>query len=405
MSSSQSSNPSPEQNAPRHRYAVWTVLVVLIIVGVALYRRHASFAAAPKSNAASTSAISVGVTEVRKRDVPYYLTGLGTVTAFNTVTVHTRVDGQIMQVHFQEGQFVHQGDVLVEIDPRPFQVALEQAEGQLAKDQASQTDAKVDLARYQQLFQAGVIARQQLDAQVATVGQFDGAIKSDQAAIDSAKLQLTYCRITSPIEGRVGLRLVDPGNIVHAADATGMIVITQVEPIAVIFTMPEDVLPQVVAQMKGRQLTVEAYSRDNNYKIADGRLLTIDNQIDPTTGTIKLKAQFENRDLSLWPNQFVNARLLLSVRQNATVIPTAAVQTGAQGPYVYVVASDNRATVRPIQVDFSEGNFSVIREALSPGEQVVVDGADKLQPDAPVVPHPSNVTSSTESKPAPEPHP
>lgn len=404
MSSTQPSNPTSETSGPRHHYGVWIVLIVLIIIGVVVYRMHVS-AASSKGKDAGTSTISVGVTDVRKRDVPYYLTGLGTVTAFNTVTVHTRVDGQIMQVHFREGQFVHKGDVLIEIDPRPYQVALEQAEGQLAKDVASQNDAKVDLGRYQQLWQEGVIARQQLDTQQATVGQYDGAIKSDQAAIDNQKLQLTYCRITSPIDGRVGLRLVDPGNIVHATDANGMIVITQVQPIAVIFTLPEDVLPQVVAQMKGRQLTVEAYSRDNDAKIAQGALLTIDNQIDPTTGTIKLKAQFDNRDLSLWPNQFVNARLLLSVRQNATVIPTAAIQSGAQGPFVYVVGSAKKAEVRPIQVDFAEGNISVIRQGLKPGEQIVVDGADKLQADAAVTPHESNLTGAPTSNATPEMHP
>jgi len=404
MSSSQSSIPAGEKG-PRRHYAVWIVAALLLVIGVVIYRVRSSSAAASKSKDAYTSAISVGVTEVRKRDVPYYLTGLGNVTAFNTVTAHTRVDGQIMQVLFREGQFVHQGDVLVEIDPRPYQVALEQAEGQLAKDVAAQNDAKVDLARYQQLWQEGVIARQQLDTQQATVGQYDGAIKSDQAAIDNEKLQLTYCRITSPIDGRVGLRLVDPGNIVHAADTGGMIVITQVQPIAVIFTLPEDVLPQVAAQMKVGELTVEAYSRDNDTKIAQGKLLTIDNQIDQTTGTIRLKAQFDNHDLSLWPNQFVNARVLLNVRQNATVIPTAGIQSGAQGPFVYVIGSDRKAEVRPIQVDFAEGNISVIKQGLKPDEQIVVDGADKLQADALVTPHESNVTGTPASNAAPEMHP
>lgn len=404
MSSNQPSSPAPEHTASRHHYGVWIVLIVLIIIGVVVYRMHVS-AASSKGKDTGTAPISVGVTEARKRDVPYYLTGLGTVTAFNTVTVHTRVDGQIMQVSFREGQFVHQGDVLVEIDPRPYQVALEQAEGQLAKDLASQNDAKVDLSRYQTLWQEGVIPRQQLDSQQATVGQYDGAIKSDQAAIDNEKLQLTYCHITSPIDGRVGLRLVDPGNIVHATDTNGMIVITQVQPIAVIFTLPEDVLPQVAAQMRVGALTVEAYSRDNNAKIAQGVLLTIDNQIDPTTGTIKLKAQFDNHDLSLWPNQFVNARVLLSVRQNATVIPTAGIQSGAQGPFVFVVGSDKKAKVRPIQVDFAEGNISVVRQGLNPGEQIVVDGADKLQADSPVTPHESNVTGTPASNAPPEMHP
>lgn len=398
-------NPSPEVTPRGHHYWAWVLVILLIAAAVIFYRMHASSAAASKSKDASTSSVSVGVITVQKRDVPYYVTGLGSVTAFNTVTVHTRVDGQIMQVHFTEGQFVHAGDVLVEIDPRPYQVALAQAEGQLAKDVASQNDAKVDLARYQQLWQEGVIARQQLDTQAATVGQFDGAIKSDQAAIDNQKLQLIYCRITSPIDGRVGLRLVDSGNIVHAADTNGMLVITQVQPIAVIFTLPEDELPQVVAEMKKRPLDVEAYGRDDNTKLADGKLLTLDNQIDQTTGTIKLKSQFDNRDLSLWPNQFVNARLFLNVRKDATVISSAAIQSGAQGPFVYAIDSENKAQVRSIQVDFAEGNISVIRQGLNPGEQIVVDGADKLQSGATVTTHPSNLNNAPASNSTPELHP
>jgi membrane fusion protein, multidrug efflux system len=383
---------SPEgQGKKKHHYWAWIVVVLLLILGVVAYRMHASSQAAVKSKDAAVPTVSVGVTAVRKRDVPYYVTGLGSVTAYNTVTVHSRVDGQIMKVDFTEGQFVREGDVLAEIDPRPYQVALAQAEGQLAKDTASQTDARVDLNRYQQLWQEGVVARQQLDSQQATVGQFDGAIKSDQAAIDNEKLELVYSRITSPINGRVGLRLVDPGNIVHAADTNGILVITQVQPIAVVFTLPEDGLPQVVAEMKKRPLVVEAYSRDDNTKLAEGKLLTLDNQIDQTTGTIKLKSEFENKDLSLWPNQFVNARLFLNVRKDAIVIPTAAIQAGAQGPFVYVVGSDAEAQVRPIQVEFAEGNISVIRQGLNEGEQIVVDGADKLQSGANVTTHESDV--------------
>jgi membrane fusion protein, multidrug efflux system len=404
--SSQVSPSNPNTSRPRSHLGVWIVIIVLVILAVVAYRLHSSSVAASKSKDPSNAAISVGVSAVQKRDVPYFLTGLGTVTALNTVTLHSRVDGQIMAVFFREGQFVHKGDVLAEIDTRPFQVALEQAEGQLAKDVATQNNAKTDLSRYQQLWQAGVIPRQQLDSQQATVSQFDGAIKSDQAAIDNQKLQLTYCRITSPIDGRVGLRLVDAGNIVHASDTNGMIVITQVEPIAVVFTLPEDTLPQVVAQMKGsRQLAVEAYSRDNDTMIAEGRLLTIDNQIDPTTGTIKLKAQFDNRGLALWPNQFVNARLLINVRQNALVIPTAAVQSGTQGPFVYVLGSDNKVQVRSVQVDFAQGNISVVRQGVTPGEQIVVDGADKLQSDAAVTPHPASLNATPSANSAPDLHP
>jgi membrane fusion protein, multidrug efflux system len=398
-------NPPGDRNdPPRHRRWVWVVMVLLIAGGIVLYRMHSSSEAASKKDP-SNQTVSVGVTTVQQRDVPFYLTGLGSVTAYNTVTVHTRVDGQIMRVLFKEGQFVHAGDVLIEIDPRPYQVALDQAQGQLAKDIASQNDARVDLNRYQTLWQQGVVPRQQLDTQQATVGQFDGAIQSDKAQIDSAKLNLTYSRITSPINGRVGLRLVDPGNIVHATDTNGMLVITQIQPIAVVFTLPEDNLPQVVAQMKSGQLGVQAYSRDDNTKLADGKLLTIDNQIDQTTGTVKLKSEFDNHDSSLWPNQFVNLRLFLSVRKGAIVIPSAVIQVGTQGSFAYVIDSDNKAEVRPIQADFSEGNISVIRQGLKAGEQVVVDGADKLQAGAAVTTHQSNPATAPATNSATESHP
>jgi membrane fusion protein, multidrug efflux system len=385
------SGPLHDEDAkPRHHYGIWIVLILLVAAGLVFYRLRSSSEAASKKDSGNQT-ISVGVVSVQQRDVPYYLTGLGTVTAFNTVTLHTRVDGQIMQVFFKEGQFVHAGDLLIQIDPRPYQVALDQAEGQLAKDEASQNDAKVDLSRYQTLWQEGVVARQQLDTQQATVGQYDGAIKSDEAQIDSAKLNLTYCRITSPINGRVGLRLVDPGNIVHATDTNGMLVITQVQPIAVDFTLPEENLPEVVAEMRNRQLVVDAYSSDGKTKLSDGKLLTLDNEIDPTTGTIKLKSEFANANMSLWPNQFVNTRLFLSVKKGAVVVPSATIQTGAQGPFVYVIGSDNKAEVRQVQADFSEGNISVIRQGLKPGEVVVVDGADKLQSGSTVTPHQSAV--------------
>ncbi len=376
----------------------WIVLLVLIVGAIIAYQLHSRSQAASK-DPTTPQPLSVGVTTVEQKDMPYYLSGLGSVTAFNTVTVHTRVDGQLMTVNFKEGQFVRVGDVLAEIDPRPYQVALDQAQGQLAKDIASQNDARVDLNRYQQLWQAGVIARQQLDSQQATVGQFDGAIQSDKAQIDNEKLQLVYCRITSPINGRVGLRLVDPGNIVHAADTNGMLVITQVQPVAVIFTLPEDNLPEVISVMKKRELTVEAYGRDNKMLLATGKLLTPDNQIDQTTGTLRFKSQFDNADTSLWPNQFVNIRLYLDVRKNAIVVSSAAIQKGAQGSFVYVVDSKNDAQVRPVQVDFTEGNVSVMSQGLNKGEQVVVDGADKLQAGAPVTPHQSSTRSAAANSP------
>jgi multidrug efflux system membrane fusion protein len=386
-------------NVPRKRRWVWpTIMIVLIAGSIFVYRARGRSAAAKGPSA--PPAFSVSVTQVQTRDMPFYLTGLGSVTAFNTVTVKTRVDGQIVKVNFKEGQFVKEGDLLIEIDPRPYQVALDQANGQYAKDLASQNDAKIDLNRYQTLWQEGVAPRQQLDSQQAMVGQFDGALQADQAQINSAKLNLTYSKITSPISGRVGLRLVDPGNIVHAVDTTGMLVITQVQPIAVIFTLPEDNLLQVIAEMRNRQLTVEAYSRDNKTKIADGNLQTIDNQIDQTTGTVKLKSVFPNNDNSLWPNQFVNIRLFLSTKKGAIVVPSAAIQKGSQGDFVYVVKSDSTADVRPIQEDFIEGNTAVITKGLAPGEQVVIDGQDKLQAGAKVNANPVS-PARTQQSPSP----
>lgn len=375
---------------PRKRRWVWVaLLIILAVVGILWYRSRQAAQAAAQARNAQPAAISVAVAAVQKRDIPYYITGLGSVLAYNTVTVKTRVDGQIMRVNFKEGQFVKEGDVLVEIDPRPFQVALEQAQGQLAKDIASQNDAKIDLNRYTQLWQEGVIPRQQLDTQQATVGQFDGAIQADKAAIDTQKLQLTYAKVTAPISGRVGLRLVDPGNIVHATDTTGMIVITQIQPITVVFTIPEDNLPEVTAQTKKGQLNVDAYSRDDKIKLATGKLLTIDNQIDQTTGTIKLKAVFDNKDASLWPNQFVNIRLFLTVKKDADVVSSATLQRGTQGTFVYVVDQNSQAQVRDVAVDFIEGNIAVIKQGLNPGEQVVVEGQDKLQGGAKVTARPA----------------
>ncbi len=392
------------ENEPKGHGWVWVLLVLIVVAAVITYRMRSRGETGTK-NASGDQLVSVGVAAVRRADMPYYLTGLGSVTAFNTVTVRTRVDGQIMKIYFQEGQFVRAGDPLLEIDPRPYQVALDQAEGQLAKDVATQKDAQIDLGRYQQLWQEGVIPRQQVDTQQALVGQYDGAIQSDKAQIENAKLQLSYCHIVSPIDGRIGLRLVDPGNIVHATDTNGMLVITQVKPIAVIFTLPEDDLPQVVSEMHRQTLSVEAYSRDDNTKLASGKLLTLDNQIDQTTGTIRLKSQFDNDNLMLWPNQFVNVRLYLSVRRGAIVVPSAAVQKGTQGAFVYIVGSDNKADVQPVQVDFSEGNVSAIREGLRVGEQVVIDGADKLQPGAAVVPHAINPNQAAGGNASSELHP
>jgi len=315
----------------------------------------------------------------RRGDMPVYLPGLGSVTAFNTVTVRSRVDGQIMKIAFTEGQLVKEGDLLIEIDPRPFQVMLEQAEATKARDVALLQNALVDQERYKVLFGQEAIPKQQLDTQLATVAQYQATIKSDQAAIDNAKLQLIYCKITSPLTGRIGLRLVDQGNIIHATDVNGLVVITQLQPIAVIFNIAEDSLPAVRKKMQTETLHIDAYDRDLKKKLAQGKLLTIDNQIDQSTGTVRFKGQFENEDNALFPNQFVNARLLLDMRRNAVIIPTAAIQHSAQSTFVYVVKADNTAEVRTVVSTLTEGDEAAVDSGLEPGENVVIDGVDKLQ--------------------------
>jgi len=324
--------------------------------------------------------VPVVVSTATRGDLPVFFNGLGTVTAYNTVTVRSRVDGQIVKINFTEGQMVHEGESLVEIDPRPFQVQLEQAEGQLAKDQAQLRDAQVDFDRYQQLFKAGVIPKQQVDTQTAQVGQFTGSIKADQAAIDNAKLQIAYSHITAPISGRVGLRLIDVGNIVHATDTGGLVVITQLQPIAVIFSLPQDQLAGVIAKLHGSgPLPVEAYDRDDTTKIATGKLLTIDNQIDTTTGTYKLKAVFNNEKDNLFPNQFVNVHLLVDTKRNVTIVPATAIARGPQGTYVYLTQKDSRVKIQPVTVTLNSGNSVAIGKGLRAGDTVVIDGQDKLQ--------------------------
>lgn len=360
--------------------------------------------------ASGPRAVSVAVAPVLKQDIPVYLSGLGSVTAFNTANIKSRVDGQIMKVNVREGQEVHQGELLLEIDSRPYQVQLEQMQAQLFKDQASLRDAKLNLERYVALIPSGSIAQQQVDTQKALVDQLDGTVRNDQAQIDSAKLNITYCHITAPFNGRVGLRQVDPGNIVHASDTNPMLILTQLQPIAVIFTLPEDVLPKVAEQMKKRTLEVDAFSRDDQTKLASGKLLTIDNQIDPATGTAKLKAVFANEDHKLWPNQFVNADLLVETRKNSTVLPTAAILRGPQGTYVYSVHPDKTVEDKLVTVALTQGDTTIVTSGVSPGDTVVTDGQDKLQRGSRIEPRagaPSHGTSmgpvtGAVSRPSPE---
>jgi multidrug efflux system membrane fusion protein len=341
-----------------------------------------------KAQAAGPRAVSVAVATVQRQDVPVYQVGLGSVTAFYTANIKSRVDGQIMRVNFQEGQIVKEGDLLILIDPRPYQVQLEQMQAQLFKDQATLRDAKLNLQRYTTLIPSGSIAQQQVDTQQSLADQLDGQVRTDQAQIDNAKLQIVYCNITAPFTGRVGLRQVDPGNIVHAADTNPMLILTQLQPIAVIFTLPEDELPTVALHMKNSTLAVEAYSRDNVTKLATGKLQTIDNQIDPTTGTAKLKAVFDNKDEALFPNQFVNIHLVLENRPNALVVPSAAIQSGVQGTFVWTTENDSNghtvAKIQPVKIALAEGQSTILDSGPPAGTNVVVDGADRLRPGQPV---------------------
>ena len=352
-------------------------VVLLVIVLASSCGKDSS-----KSNvrAATNQSVSVAVTPALRHDMPVYINGLGSVTPLNEVNIRARVDGQLAEVAFKEGQHVNKGDLLAVIDPRPFEVALSQAQAQLFRDQAQLRDAQLNYQRFKDLLeQSGAISQQQVDTQRATMDQLEGAVRSDQAAIDNAKLNLTYCHITSPIPGRVGLRLVDPGNMVHATDANPLLVVTQLQPITVVFTLPEDQLPGVARRLRQGALEADVYSRDDRTKMAAGKLLTIDNQIDQTTGTGKLKAIFDNKDDALWPNQFVNVHLLLDVVKNAVVVPAAAVQRGQQGTYVFVMKQDKTVEVRPITVNISQNNLTSIKNGLNANEIVVTDGQDKLQ--------------------------
>jgi membrane fusion protein, multidrug efflux system len=407
-SSTTSFTPGSQAGAKSHWW-VWVLLLVIVAGGYWYYRGRNSQADAAAAGgkgpggagmgAPGSFVVPVVVATAAKGDLPVFLNGLGNVTAFNTVTVRSRVDGQIVKINFVEGQNVSAGQALVEIDPRPYQVQLEQAEGQLAKDQAQLKDVQVDYERFKLLFKEGVIPRQQLDTQQAQVGTFEGAIKADNATIDNAKLQIMYSHITAPISGRVGLRLVDMGNMVHATDTNGLLVITQLQPIATLFSLPQDQLPQVMARMKkGAPISVEAYDRDNTTKLATGKLLTIDNQIDTTTGTYKLKAVFDNAKNELFPNQFVNVHLLVDTKKNVVLVPTTAILRGPQGTYVFAVGADNKVKIHIVTLAESNGNITGVSSGLNSGDVVVTDGQDKLQDGSKVEPRQSSVPAAAAAK-------
>jgi len=367
------------------------VLVVLLaiggFIGWRIYSNRQETAAAAQKSAASVSRpIPVLAADVQQKTMPIFLNALGTVTAYNTVTVRSRVDGQIVKVNFKEGQQVKKGELLVQIDPDPYAAAVELAQGQYTKDEAAVTMGKAESSRYGALYDAGVVSQESQQTQESIYGQAQGSLKADSAAIHAAKVNLAYTRITSPIDGQVGLRQVDVGNIVHAADTNGLVVVTQLHPIAVIFTVPEDQLPLILQKLHSKEpLKVEAYDRSMQTKLATGTLLTVDNEIDPTTGTDKLKAVFPNKDNTLFPNQFVNIRLFLEDRPNVLVIPASALQMGNTGNFVYVVKKDNTVEVRNLPKPITQGSLLLLDSGVKPGEKVVVDGQEKIHAGSKVI--------------------
>ncbi|HYR73283.1 MAG TPA: MdtA/MuxA family multidrug efflux RND transporter periplasmic adaptor subunit [Candidatus Acidoferrum sp.] len=363
----------------RRFWVICLILVGLLVAG-AYYAVARPKRVQPAAPAAGPRPVPVVTVAARSGDLGVYLTGLGSVTPLSIVTVRSRVDGQLMRTLFQEGQIVRAGDLLAEIDPRPFETQLTQAEAQLAKDEAALSNARMDLERYRTLVKGGFIPQQQMDTQASAVAQLAASIKADQGQIDSIRLQLTYTRINAPITGRAGLRLVDPGNMIHANDAGGLVVLAQVEPIAVVFTIPQDNLPPVLARQRaGGPIPVDAFDREGRTKLATGILVAVDNQIDAGTGTVKLKASFVNGDGSLFPNQFVNARILVDSLRGAVLVPNEAIQRGAQGLFVYVVKPDKTVELRKVTPGPSEGGVTAVREGVAAGDALIVDGADRVQ--------------------------
>jgi multidrug efflux system membrane fusion protein len=381
---------SPKRRSTTRRW-LWVSVLVLLAAGAWYLRpRVAAIFASPTVPAKAgkkggSGVIPVVAAKAKSGNIGVYITGLGSVTPIFTVTIKSRVDGQLMKVNYKEGDLVHEGDLLVEIDPRPYQVQLEQAEGQQARDQATLDNARVDLDRYQKLLAQNAIPEQQLATQKAAVAQAEGVVKSDQGQIDSAKLNLVYCTIKAPITGKVGLRLVDPGNIVHATDANGLVVITQIQPISVIFTVAEDDLPVVLRKLAaGQHLKADAFDRANTTKIGTGTLATVDNQIDPTTGSLRLRANFDNSANQLFPNQFVNVRLLVEEKSGVTLVPSAVIQRTTTSTYVYAVNDNRTVSVRQVTTGATEGDNVEITSGIAPGDVLVMTGVDKLLEGSPV---------------------
>src|SRR5689334_2836038 len=389
----------PVRKRSRRPWVMLVILMILVLTGFFLFQRRKQSGIAVVKAANAPPGVSITTAVVQEGSIGVYLNALGSVAPLQTVIVKSRVDGQLLRVNYREGQMVKQGDVLAEIDPRPFQAALTQAQGVLDRDKALLENANVDLARYQLAYSKNAIPKQQLDTQVATVHQLEGTVKNDQGQIETAKVQLGYTQITSPISGRVGLRLVDPGNIVHASDTNGMLVITQLQPISVLFSVAEDYLPQIREQLRrGNRLVVDAFDRTQQTKLSFGVLLTFDNEIDTTTGTIKLKATFPNPDSALFPNQFVNARLLLDTQHNVILTPNAAIQRNAQEAFVYVVKPDQTVAMTSVTPGTTDGNVTAV-EGLNAGDVVAVDGFDKLQNGVKVVVRGANGPSGASGSP------
>jgi multidrug efflux system membrane fusion protein len=376
----------------RHRLWIWILLLLVLLAAGGYYywskREAAKAAQSAAKKIANAPGAPVDAAKAVKGNIGVYVTGLGAVTPIYTVTVHSRVDGQLMQVLYKEGDLVKQGDKLAEIDPRPYQAMLTQYEGQLIRDQALLDNARIDQARYETLLKQNAVPEQQLATQIALVKQDEGIVKNDQGLIEGVKVDLVYCNITAPITGRIGLRLVDPGNIVQTTDSTGLLVITQIQPISVIFTIAEDQLPVIYQKMNaGQKLPVDAFDRDGKKKLASGTLTTIDNEIDQTTGTVKLRATFDNSKNELFPNQFVNARLLQQEKLKVVLVPSAAVQRNSQSTYVYVVKPDSTVTVRQVKTGTSDDNNTEITSGAVEGDVVVLTGVDKLQEGTKVAVH------------------